>query len=228
MTKKSLSYLIETELQKAEVIIAAKSVTEKLQQMAENLAKMDANDVMPLGDAMREVFGGDSAEGFEQKVSETLRSLIEQIRNARNEISDSIEALESGEPMNDLNTMDADDMFACEEGEEAGNEAGPDMGDMGDMGGDEMAAPEGDMGGDENADLDDLFSDEEEQSSPAGRARKESFMDRRAVLEGKVVRRFAGLLREGASPSDAIATLAGETRRSEQQVAKMILRARGA
>ena len=179
MTKrnKSLSYLIEAELEKATVLIAAKSITDKLQQIAETLAKMDANDVMPLGDSMRDLFGADEASSFEQAVSEKLRALTEQVRDTKNQIADQIDALESGQPMNDLGNMDDKDMFGDSDGDGDAEMGGDDMGGDEGISNDDDAGDLG-MGGEADEDMgDDLASAFSGGGGmgAAGRPRKESF-----------------------------------------------------
>jgi hypothetical protein len=210
--RKSLSYLIETELDKASILLAAKAITDKLQQMAEQIAKMDANDVMPLGDSMRDLFGAEEASAFEKGVSEKLRGLTEQVREAKNAISDQIDALESGQPMTDLGAVDStEDMFP-EDGEQMGDQAA-DLG-MGDQAGDQAADLGGEQMGDQGddlGDLDDVFGGD--PMGAAGRPQKESVRNAKKVLEGasadhRLAKQFAGLLREGKSPRDAAQQIA--------------------
>lgn len=218
MTKrKSLSYLIEAELEKATVLLAAKAITDKLQQIAEQLAKMDANEVMPLGDSMRDLFGSEQASSFEQAVSEKLRSLTEQVRDTKNAISDQIEALEKGEPMNDLNNMGDDDMFPT-----AGDDAAAPAGDDAGLGGSDMEAAgdeafggeADDFGGDDAmGDLDAAFGGGSDMGGAAGRPTKESAAPRGKKLDEssadvRLVKEFAGLIREGKSAGQAAKLIA--------------------
>lgn len=216
--KKTLTYLIETELEQAEIILAAKSIPDKLQQMAETLAKAEGNDVMPLGDAMREVFGPEAAESFEKSVSGTLRELIETIRNAKNDIFSTIEALESGET--DMDKIDdVDDLFS---GDTELDDFSPES--------EEEDASEEDAAGEEDAadeeDEEDEFSDEQlfGDNNPIGREKKESFNNRKSVIEGKIVKRFRTLIKNGASPLQAANKLAESTNRPIERIADIIIR----
>lgn len=215
MTKrKSISYLIEAELEKATVLLAAKAITDNLQRIAEQLAKMDANDVMPLGDSMRDLFGADQAASFEQAVSEKLRALTEQVRNTKNEISDQIDALESGQPQNDLGNMGDDDMFGGEGEDEAPEAMGPTPAEGEEAeGGD--ADPFGMGGGAGEGDTDaDMgsFDDAFDMGGAAGRPTKESYVRKeKAIREGadrRLTREFSKLLREGKSAGEAAKSLA--------------------
>lgn len=215
MKNKSMSYLIETELEKAEVILAAKSITSKLQTIAEQLARIDANEIMPLGDAMRETFGGDAAEDFEQAVAGVIRELTEKVRDSRNEISDRIEALNSGQPMNDLSS--GEDLFPEDDDDIAPE---PEMDDEEDFDLSAAEKPAEDAG-----DLDELFGDEEE-SDPSGRLKKESREDTRNVLESKkaIVSVFSKLLNEGKTPKDAINLIAEKCKTSVSNIKKIVLK----
>lgn len=221
MTRKTLSYLIETELEKAEVLLAAKAISNKLQQMAEQLAKMDASDVMPLGDAMREIFGAEQASAFEQHVSETLRGLTEQVRSAKNSIADQLDALEKGTVSNDLSDKDSHaDLFP--QGEEGDQQGGEEEGaDMfgGEQGGEDTDNDELDMGN--------LFGGDPEQANSAGRETKESAVSTKKMLESasadvRLTREFAGLLREGKSLKSALNMIAESYAIDVQTVANIV------
>lgn len=178
---RGLAFLIESELEKAEVVLAAKSILEKLQGMAEDLAKVEANDIMPMLDGMRLTFGPELADAFNETTTAKLRQTTEAIKAAKDSIASEVAKLEgsvNGGLTNDM-AMGAQDQDAPELGGDdmgLGDDAG--LGDMGDMGGEGMGDDMGDdMGGEpapEMGDMDAAFDDAAEQNSAAGRARKES------------------------------------------------------
>ncbi len=181
-TNRGLAFLIESELEKAEVVLAAKAILEKLQGMAEDLEKVESNDIMPMLDGMRLTFGPELADAFNETTTAKLRQTTEAIKAAKDSIASEVSKLEgsvNGGLTNDM-AMGSQDQDAPELGGGLGDDAG--LGDMGDMGGDADAAMGdegmGDMGaeaGDEGmGDLDAAFDDAAEQNSAAGRARKES------------------------------------------------------
>lgn len=179
---RGLAFLIESELEKAEVVLAAKSILEKLQGMAEDLAKVEANDIMPMLDGMRLTFGPELADAFNETTTAKLRQTTEAIKAAKDSIASEVAKLEgsvNGDMTNDM-AMGTQDQDAPELGGDMGLGDGSDLGDMGDMGGDDAdAAMDGDddMGGEpapEMGDMDAAFDDAAEQNSAAGRARKES------------------------------------------------------
>lgn len=199
--KKTLSYLIEAEMEKATVFMAAKEITNKLQKVVETLAKIPADDLLPLGDAMRELFDSEQAAGFEQNVSAKINELVDAVRNARNEIADQIDALQNGEPMNDLSQTDGEDMFPDAE---AAPEAGAEGGDPFAGAADEAGLGDDDMAGLDN---EDPFAGID-TANPAGRPQKESARATKKVLEGtsadhRLAKQFAKLIREGKSAKQA-------------------------
>lgn len=205
MTKKSLSYLIEAEMEKATVFMAAKEITNKLQKVVETLAKIPADDLLPLGDAMRELFDSEQSSQFEQNVSTKINELVDAVRTARNEIADQIDALQNGEPMNDMANSSHEDMFPDAEADAASG-APPEMG-----GNEAAPAPAAEDAGFGDDDLgmgdDDPFAGVD-TSNPAGRMQKESARKTKKVLEGAsadhlLARQFTKLIREGKSAKKA-------------------------
>lgn len=178
---RGLAFLIESELEKAEVVLAAKSILEKLQGMAEDLAKVEANDIMPMLDGMRLTFGPELADAFNETTTAKLRQTTEAIKAAKDSIASEVAKLEgsvNGGLTNDMG-MGAQDQDAPALGGDdmgLGDDAG--LGDMGDEGmGDEGMGDDAAMGGEpapEMGDMDAAFDDAAEQNSAAGRARKES------------------------------------------------------
>ena len=203
---KNLSYLIESELEKAEVVLAAKSITDAIQKMAETAAKMEAEDIMPLNDPIRDHFGPEAAAAFATAATEKVRALVQALGDAKNGISDAIARMNgemSGEPNNDLATMDAD----------------ADMGDgaaelPADGGEGEAEAPTDDaMAGLPSPDAAPAeapkFDDDGTGSlKAAGRARKESAEPTKPMLESVnpdriVAQEYVGMIREGKTAAEA-------------------------
>lgn len=189
-TQRGLAFLIESELEKAEVVLAAKAILEKLQGMAEDLAKVEANDIMPMLDGMRMTFGPELADAFNETTTAKLRQTTEAIKAAKDSIASEVAKLEGS-----VNGGMTNDMAMGTQGDDApamGDDLG--LGDENDMGmgadagepdmGDEAPAGEGDMG--DMGDLDAAFDDAAEQNSAAGRARKESVENNvKALRESK-------------------------------------------
>lgn len=155
----NIGVLLEAELEQAEVILAAKDFATKLQKMAEELAKMQA-DSIPLGDNMKEVIGPDAAQDFENTVTQAIQAGLQAVRGAKDQISSSIQRVEGGTPESDTfsSDMGASDPLAGDTGADLGGETGGD-----------------ELGGD---DIEDVFGGAEANAGPAdeplGRGFKES------------------------------------------------------
>jgi hypothetical protein len=169
MTTKNISFLIENELNKASVVLAVKAITDKLQSLAENMAKIEANDIMPILDNMQTAFGTEMADQFNQSATEKLRAVINSLKEAKEELTTHIGKMEgtvNGEETNDMAMDDGtgDDDFS-------GDDA-PDLGD------DEETVDAVDDFADDNADDAEAGPDTMNGDSMdfnMGRARKESF-----------------------------------------------------
>jgi len=158
-----LVFLAENDLGKAQAIFAIRSLLDKLQASAEGLAKLEANDILPLLDLMREVFGAQATDNFYKVSTEAIGSATEAIQNTRETINAQLDKTQSGDlsPTNDMASDDA--------GMDMGSDDDASM-DMG--GGDEGDMSMGDAGEEPDEDAFDLDSDE--GMSAAGRPRKES------------------------------------------------------
>ena len=122
VTLENLRTLMEQDLDQAELVLAAKDMVDRLQKMAEDLASMQVEDLMPLTDAMRESFGMEQAEAFSASVDATLGAALETIKATREQVDQSVLVLTGeGAPVNDMmggEAMPAGDMGAPLPGEE--------------------------------------------------------------------------------------------------------------
>lgn len=173
----NLSKLLEDNLESARLIFAASDVTDRLQQMAEQIAKMSVNDIMPIVDDMKGVFGPERANTFETAANEALDGALNAVKQAKDKLGDEILRLEGKDvPENDM----AGEMDLGGEEEMAGE-------DELDLGGEE-AVVEPEVEGEEMA-MDDLFGGAEaaagDEAEPLGRAKKESVETNKKVIEAK-------------------------------------------
>jgi hypothetical protein len=155
VTLESLRTLMEQDLDQAELVLAAKDMVDRVQKMAEDLASMQVEDLMPLVDAMRESFGTEQANAFSASVDATLGAALETIKATREQVDQSVLVLTGeGAPVNDM----------------MGGEAMP-AGDMGDP----MAIPaEDEFAGEEAA--------AGVEGEPLGRIPKESVQHAKKLL----------------------------------------------
>lgn len=176
----NLSKLLEDDLESARLIFAASDVTDRLQQMAEQVAKMSVNDIMPIVDDMKGVFGPERSTSFETAANEALDGALAAIKQAKDRLGDEILRLEGKDvPENDMAAGI----------EPAGEEMGDELGGELDLGGEEELGGEPELGGDEEVEMDDLFGGAEAAASggeePLGRAKKESVKSNKKALSEK-------------------------------------------
>lgn len=153
MTKK----LMENEMDKAQLILAAKSVLDDLQAMAEKMAKMEADGIMPLLDGIRLQFGAEFADHLNDVSSTALRASLEAVKNCKDQIGQVVTNMEQSVTGEGVGNDMANNIGVPETPSEPAPQAEP-------------VAPEAEAGADES-DLDDVFGSDE---APAGRAAKES------------------------------------------------------
>lgn len=162
-----LSTLLEADLAQAEIILAAKDIMATLQDMAEDLAKLNAQEIFPLVDEMKAAFGPEAAEAFENVAQGVLQDALNSVRKAKEDINTSILQVEGKLPMNDM-------AMGTEEPEASA--PAPDM-----------SAPEID-GVDAEVSDDTILGGADDfggaEAGAMGRAKKES-IEGGAVLEGK-------------------------------------------
>lgn len=184
--KKTIAFLIESELEKAEVILAARTLSDALQKMTETASKMEAEDLMPLIDPIREHYGPEASATFNDAVTEKLRHLVEVLSETKTAISDEIARLQGED-------IASDDLARI------GDDEPEDELDM------EIDIPEVDAGSEdveadsdeEVSDLDLGLDDLDIGRSAAGRIKKESVEIRNA--DRKLIREYVEMIREGKS-----------------------------
>ncbi len=226
--KSSLAYLIESELEKAEVVMVAKSVVDKLQKAAEEIAKIEGNDIIPAMEALKSAFGPNLADAFQKTAGEQLRNLVGSITQAKDAISSEVgkfEGVLNGEqPGNDM-AAPADPMAGGADDADLGLEPDAEGDDLGmgdddgefDLGGDDAGVDS--MVGDDDDFVDselDASFDDMDNSVAAGRAKKESAAPKagaKALAEAKdpdvvIATAFSKKLREGVDPVKAAKAVA--------------------
>ena len=73
--KKTLSKLIESDLEQAEVVLAAKSITQDIQDLLEKVAKLRVDDLLPLVDEIKLKFDQATSEQYKMAVDAELEQL---------------------------------------------------------------------------------------------------------------------------------------------------------
>jgi hypothetical protein len=152
--------LDDESMEEAKVILAAKELSDKIQGMIEDAAKMQVQDLLPIVDAMKSEIGSAEAEAFSSAADSALAGLVDSLKSAKEAYDGAIGAAQGQDPGTDMDNFDLD----------GGDEMGDMEVDMDAMGGDD----EIDMG-DDDMDIDDEFSgdDTEIGDDPTGREMKD-------------------------------------------------------
>lgn len=151
-----LAVLVESELDKASLLLSASAITDRLQDIAEKIAKIEPDELMKMDDAMRAQMGEEMANRFYEKSVSALRTLVDAVKVARDAIANEIEGLRTGEIPNDM--MNAPDVSME-----------PEMDDEMDDADDDFELPDSDL----SADIEDDDAEPVVKNEPAlGRERK--------------------------------------------------------
>lgn len=110
MDKKSLKQLLEddTNLDQAKLVIAAQDVLDRLQKIAEHLAELSAEEIMPLSDNMKAAFGPDVAQEFEKEADQAIQTALTTVRGARDVIDTAILKVQGQMPATDMESFGDD------------------------------------------------------------------------------------------------------------------------
>ena len=147
ITKKNEAVVREGEEDKAELVMAAKDMVDRITSWMEDTAEMQSESMLELGDAIRDEMGSQQSEGYIQSVKPALEELYTSLEGTRAALTQGV-ALLTGEEMPEQ-PMGSDEPMADDPMAEP---------DMEPTVGDDFEASDPAMGGDE----------------PAGRTRRES------------------------------------------------------
>ena len=161
----SISKLLENDLEQAKLILAAKDVLDKLQKIAEHLAELGAEEIMPLSDSMKGAFGPEVANDFEHTANDEIQKALETVRSAKDAINTAVLRVEGKLPSND---MSSDDGTLDSPQDDLGSSDVPSNQDMDSS----------------DIDSDDGFGDSDlDVQDPMGRMKKESISTTQSILE---------------------------------------------
>ena len=136
--------LFEQDLDQAELVLAAKDMGDRLQKMAEDLASMQVEDLMPLVAAMKEQMGPEKAGAFESSADAAISGALDSVKSAKESHDNAVLALQGEAPPEtdmDMEEPSPEDMGDVEMDIE---EPSPEM-EIGDE--EAMAGPEGEPEG---------------------------------------------------------------------------------
>lgn len=156
--------LKESEVQHAQVVLAAQDMVDKMQSMLEDASEMQFKELPALVDSIRNQIGMDQAQKFNADVTAALQGLVQNLQGAKQQL-DAALGVVTGQAATNV------------AGADIGAEVGADLG--ADLGGDVGADAGADIGADIGADLDaaadaadDLDAEEPAGKGALGRARR--------------------------------------------------------
>lgn len=162
----------QEDLAKASTILAAKDMCSKVQSIAEDIAKMSVEDLMPLVDIMRQQFGPEATNAFNELVKKQLDQLLDLATETKEMMDNAVDTINKGGVPN-----------ATSDIETAGDAEGSSDADADDLDLDMGDEESGDETGDDDLDLDlDLGDDEGKPDmktpEPLGRKKKEEIAEK--------------------------------------------------
>jgi hypothetical protein len=86
------------DLAQAELILVAKNMVEKLQGMAEDVAKMQTDELMPLAERMKVTFGQDQGNAFSDGADQVFSTLLDAVKQAKDALSNTVGVLTGEAP----------------------------------------------------------------------------------------------------------------------------------
>jgi cell division protein ZapA (FtsZ GTPase activity inhibitor) len=86
------------DLAQAELILVAQNMVEELQKMAEDVAQMQTDDLMPLEEKMKTTFGQEQGQAFGQNADQVFSNLLDAVKAAKDELSNAVGVLKGEAP----------------------------------------------------------------------------------------------------------------------------------
>ena len=86
------------DLAQAELILVAQNMVDELQKMAEDVAQMQTDDLMPLEEKLKTTFGQEQGSAFGQSADETFSALLTAVKQAKDALSNAVGVLKGEAP----------------------------------------------------------------------------------------------------------------------------------
>jgi hypothetical protein len=146
MVENKQQLIMESEMGKSQAILAAKDMVDSIQDMLEDVSKMQNEQMPALLDTIRDQIGMEQADQFKNSVGTLLASMVDQLGAARETADQAARALageQVAQPMGMGGGMGAPDLAG-------GMPAGAEMDGGSDLDTDEFAATDAAVGGAES------------------------------------------------------------------------------
>ena len=87
------------DLAQAELILVAQNMVDDLQKMAEDVAQMQTDELMPLEEKMKTTFGQEQGQSFGQAADQSFSTLLDAVKAAKDALSNAVAVLKGESPM---------------------------------------------------------------------------------------------------------------------------------
>lgn len=111
------------DLAQAELILVAQNMVDDLQKMAEDVAQMQTDELMPLEEKMKVTFGQEQGQAFGQSADQAFSTLLDAVKAAKDALSNAVAVLKGESPMGSMGN-DMGGSMPSPELEPAGDEFG--------------------------------------------------------------------------------------------------------
>jgi hypothetical protein len=98
----------DDDLEASKVILAAQELSDKIQGMIEDAAKMQVQDLLPIVDAMKSELGQSESDAFAQSADAAIGGLVDSLKGAKSEYDNSISAAQGIDVGGDMDNFDMD------------------------------------------------------------------------------------------------------------------------
>jgi hypothetical protein len=105
------------DLAQAELILVAQNMVDDLQKMAEDVAQMQTDELMPLEEKMKTTFGQEQGQSFGQSADQVFATLLDAVKAAKDSLSNAVAVLKGESPMGG---MGGDEMPGADLGQTGG------------------------------------------------------------------------------------------------------------
>lgn len=142
--RRAYQYLKESEVQQAQVVLAAQDMVDKMQSMLEDTTEMQFKELPALVDSIRNQIGIEQATQFNSDVTAALQGLVQNLQGSKQQLETALGVV-TGQPAPlDASMAASSIMPGAEAGAEMGADVGADIGaDVGAEMGAEEPAPAG-------------------------------------------------------------------------------------
>jgi hypothetical protein len=140
--RRAYQFLKESEVQQAQVVLAAQDMVDKMQSMLEDTTEMQFKELPALVDSIRNQIGMEQATQFNTDVTAALQGLVQNLQGSKQQLETALGVV-TGQPAALDTSMAASGMPGPEMGADVGADVGAEVGaDVGAEMGAEMGAEE--------------------------------------------------------------------------------------